>query len=281
MSQAGRGGPLLRGNPWARILPAVLLAAFACLGALAVSFDVAMLRAGQDLPARLGGGATVVVWGHGLESADAAQARAAEALAAVPGAAPITSLDPAASDRLVARALGAPDSAEARLLTVSGGSAQALQQTLAAQDIAGAAVDRSWRSAGGARKALALVAAGVLAPVGVLLMFMGTCGMEASREMRASRDSIELMRGAGAFDGYVAGLVRARVASLALTAGLWGAAGAMIAAALLSKRGLADLVGGLARIDVLWPWAVLVAVAWALGTLAAGSAARRLLRTAA
>jgi len=62
---------------------------------------------------------------------------------------------------------------------------------------------------------------------------------------------------------------------------LWGAAGAMIGAALLSRKGLADLVGGLARVDVLWPWAALLLVAWALGALAAGSAARgRLKRTA-
>ena len=274
-----RRGPLLRANPWSRILPAILLGLFAGLGALAISFDAAAVRAGEDLPARLAGSATVVVWSRGLESADAAQARAAEALAGLPGAGSVTSLDPAASDRLVARALGAPDGAEARLLQVKGASAATLQGALTAQGIAGAAIDRSWRA--GARAALLALAAGLLVPLLALAGFALVCAAEARQEMQRSGAAIELMSGAGAFDAHLAGLVRARVASLALTAGLWGAAGAMIGAALLSRKGLADLVGGLARVDVLWPWAALLAVAWTLGTLAAGSAARGRLKRAA
>ena len=274
MSQTGRRGPLLRANPWSRLLPAILLGLFAGLGALAVSFDVAAVRAGEDLPARLTGAATVVVWGRGLESADAAQARAVEALTGVPGAGSIKSLDPAPSDRLVARALGAPDGADARLLQVGGASAAALQQTLTAQGIAGAAIDRSWRATAGTRAALTALAAGVLVPLLALAGFALVCAAEARREMQRSAAAIELMRGAGAFDAYVAGVVRARVATLALIAGLWGAVGAMIGAALLSRRGLADLVGGLTRLDVLWPWAALLALAWVLGALAIGAAAR-------
>jgi len=279
MSEAGRRGPLLRAEPWSRALTAIFLSLFVCLGALAVSFDAAAVRAGADLPARLAGAPTVVVWGAGLESADAAQARAAEALAAIPGAGPITSLEPAASDRLVARELGAPDGAEPRLLHVPGASAAALQRVLTAQGIPGAAIDRSWRP--GARSTAIALAAGVFVPLLALAGFVLVCAAEAGREMRRSRAAVELMRGAGAFDAYVASLIRSRVAGLALTAGLWGAAGAMIGAALLSRKGLADLVGGLARVDVLWPWAALLLVAWALGALAAGSAARgRLKRTA-
>jgi cell division transport system permease protein len=262
-------------------MPAALLGLFACFGALAVSFDIAALRAGEDLPARLTGATTVVVWSAGLESADAAQARAAEALAGAPGAGSVTSLEPAASDRLVARALGAPDAAEARLLQVRGASPAALQQALTTQGIAGAAIDRSWRATAGTRAVLIALAAGILVPLLALAGFVLVCAAEARQEMQRNGATVELMRRAGAFDAYVAGLVRARIAGLALTAGLWGAAGAMIGAALLSRKGLADLVGGLARVDVLWPWAVLVAIAWGLGTLAAGSAARGRLKRAA
>jgi hypothetical protein len=281
MTEVTSGGPLLRADPWSRLLPAILLSLFVALGVLAVSFDTAAFRAGQDLPARLGGAATVVVWGHGLESADAAQARAAEALGALPGAPPVDALDPATSDRLVARALGAPDASDARLLAVRGGSAKALQATLAAQGIPGAAIDRSWRTTSGPRTVLLTVAAGVLVPLVAVIGFVLVCAAEARREIGQDVAAVDLMRQAGAFDAYVAGMIRGRIAGLALVAGLWGVAGAIIAAALLSRRGLADLVGGLGRIDVLLPWIALLAVAWALGTLAAGLAARGRLRKAA
>jgi hypothetical protein len=82
---------------------------------------------------------------------------------------------------------------------------------------------------------------------------------------------------AGATDGFVAGLIRRRVASLALVCALWGAATALAAAALASRAVDLAPLERLVQGDLLTPWPLVLLAAWLLGTLAAWLAARALL----
>jgi len=274
MNAPPRPGRILRSSPWRRLTPALVLGVLALLGGLALLMDAAGYRATRGFASRFAGVETVVVWSHGLESADAAQARAAEILAGVPGVGTVTPLDPATGDALIAHILGAPAASEPRLLavdTAGGGksSARRLQQVLGAQDVPGLAVDHNWKDSSTARKAGLIVTVSVLAPLIAILGFALVCAGEARREMAKGHGVIDLMRTSGATEGYVAGLVGARVAGLAFTAALWGAAGAMVAAALVSRRGFVDALGGLSRGDLISPWPLVIVVVWLVGAFAA------------
>lgn len=278
MSGSARGGRILRSSPWARLVTAVLLAVLAMIALLAVIADIAAVRAASGVAARLTGDETVVVWANGLESADAAAARAGEILAKVPGVSRAEWLDPAPGDRLVAAALGAPGgrTADVRLISVTapgGGSALAhgIVQALAAQGLPAKAASRSLKA--GAPSADAALAAAVLVPLLAILAFAAVCWIEAGREMDRGRAVIDLMRNSGAADRFIAAEVRRRVSGLAFVAALWGASGAMVAAALASRRLLVGVIGGLDRMDLLTPWPLLIIVLWAAGVLAAGLAA--------
>jgi cell division transport system permease protein len=255
------------------------------IGALALIVDAGAWRAAHGLGSRLTGAETVVVWSHGLESADAAAARAGEILAGVPGVNGVTPLDPAPGDGLVARMLGAPvvEDGDVRLLAIDakgGGKVLTtrLTQTLSAQGLPARAADHSWKDSAGARKAGLLAVAAVLAPLIAILAFALVCAFEAKREMKREHGAIELMHISGAADAYLAGLVRARVAGLALTASLWGAAGGLVAAALLSREGVASVLGGLGRADLISPWPLIVVAVWLAGVTGAWLAARSRLK---
>lgn len=282
-----RHGPLLRSQPWARAVTAFVLTLFAAIGIFVLIIDAAAVRTGGGLAPRLTGAVTVVVWARGLESADAAQARAAEIIATVPGAGAVTVLDPDVSDSLIARLVGVPASAasDARLLTVEApgeaqGLASRLEQGLSAQGLPARAADHSWKDSPAARTAALIAAAGVFLPLAVVVAFAVVSAGEAWREMSRARGAIELMRLSGASQGYVAGLVRGRVASLALTCALWAAALAVIAAALISRAGWAGPLGGLTRADLVSPWPLLVLFAWLAGALGGWLGARGRLRSA-
>ncbi len=282
-----RHGPLLRSQPWARAGTALVLTLFATIGILALILDAAAIRTAGDVAPRLTGAVTVVVWAHGLESADAAQARAAEIVAAVPGAGAVTVLDPALSDSPIARLVGVPASAasDARLLAVQAhgdgqGLADRLEQGLSAQGLPARAADHSWKDSPAARTAGLVAAAGALIPLAAVVGFAVVGAGEAGREMSRARGAIELMRLSGASHGYVAGLVRGRVAGLALTCALWAAAMAVIAAALVSRAGWAGPLGGLTRADLVSPWPLLVLLAWLAGALGGWLGARGRLRSA-
>jgi len=282
-----RHGPLLRSEPWARAATAFVLTLFAAIGIFALIIDAAAVRTAGGLAPRLTGAVTVVVWARGLESADAAQARAAEIIASVPGAGAVTVLDPDVSDGLIARLVGvpAPASTEARLLAVEAhgegqGLASRLEQGLRARGLPARAADHSWKDSPAARTAALIAAAGVLIPLAVLVAFIVVGGLEARGEMTRARRAIELMRLSGASQGYIAGLVRGRVAGLALTCALWAATLAVIAAALVSRAGWASLLGGLARADIVSPWPLLVLLAWLAGALGGWLGARGRLKKA-
>ena len=269
-----RHGPLLRAQPWARAATAFVLTLFAATGVFILILDAAALRTAGDLAPRVTGAATVVVWAHGLESADAAQARAAEVVATVPGAGAVTVLDPAMSDSLVARLAGVPTSAssDARLLAVKArgeaqGLADRLEQVLSAQGLPARVADHSWKDSPPARTAALVAAAGVLIPLAAVAAFAIIGAGEAGREISRAGRAIELMRLSGASQGYLAALVRGRVAGLALTCALWAAALAVIAAALASRAGWAGPLGDLTRADLISPWPLLVPFAWLAGAL--------------
>src|SRR5579863_4733227 len=94
-----RRGPILRSGSWARVATASVLVAVALAALVAVMADLAIARTAGGLAPRLAGDETVVVWSRGLESADAAAARASERLAGVAGVSSVRWLDPAPSDR--------------------------------------------------------------------------------------------------------------------------------------------------------------------------------------
>jgi cell division transport system permease protein len=277
MTAPVRGGRILRSSPWAHLVSAVLLSAIAVAGLLAVMLDLAAGRAAEGVAGRLTGDETVVVWAHGLESADAAAARASDALAGVPGVREARWLDPDPGDRLVAAALGAPNGADVRLISVTapgGGSALAasMAQALAAQGLPAKAGARSLKA--GAPSADAALAAAILVPLLAILAFAAVCWLETRHEMNRGRAIIELMRNSGAHDRFIAREVRQRISGLALVAALWGASGAMVAAALAARRGLAGAIGGFDRLDLVTPWPILIIVLWAAGLAAAVMAAR-------
>ncbi|HEY2481874.1 MAG TPA: hypothetical protein VGI30_06730 [Caulobacteraceae bacterium] len=255
------------------------LTVLAAIGVVVLILDASAVRTVGAFGPRLAGQATVVVWSHGLESADAAAARAGEIIAGLPGVRSVTPLDPEGSDELVARLLGAPSQpdAEARLLAVDGagrGLAAGLVRQLDAQGVPARVVDHDWKNSAPARTAAAVVAAGVLIPVVAVVAFAIAGAMAAGREMARAAGAVEMMRIAGASDGYLTGLVRARVAGLALTSGLWAAALGLVAAVGVAQTTLTEPLGGLTRADLISPWPVIVLCAWLSATLGAWLGAR-------
>ncbi|HEY1878689.1 MAG TPA: hypothetical protein VGG68_02025 [Caulobacteraceae bacterium] len=283
MTAPARGGRILRSNPWSRLVTALLLAIIAFAALLAAMADFAAGRAAEGVAGRLDADETVVVWSHGLESADAAAARAVEILARTPGVSQVRWLDPAAGDRLVATALGAPggQASDVRLISVTapdGGTALArrIVEALAAQDLPARATSRSGIASAG--YATPILASAVLVPLLAILAFAIACWVEARREMARSRAIIDLMRIAGANPGFIAGEVRRRISGLAFVTCLWGASGAMVVAALAVRRNLAGPIGGLSRQDLVTPWPALILLLWLAAVAGAGLAVRSRLK---
>ena len=65
-----------------------------------------MVRLVSTIGPRIGGDITVAVWARGLESPDAAGARAAEVIAATPGVTRVTALEPARTDLWLGALMG-------------------------------------------------------------------------------------------------------------------------------------------------------------------------------
>jgi hypothetical protein len=261
------------------------LTLLAAVGVFVLIFDAAAVRTTWGLGPRLTGAATVIVWARGLESSDAAAARADEILRSAPGVAAVAPLDPDPSDQVVGLLLGVPrnDASDVRVLAIDSrasgaGFAGGLEQRLRDQGLPASVADHSWRQSAAARTAILIVAAGVLAPLAAVVGFVVVGAWEARRELTRARGAVELMRIAGAEDGYIVGLVRNRIAALSLTCALWAAAFGMMAAAMASRMGVAGALGGLKRIDLATPWPLLLLLAWLAGALGAWLSARGRLR---
>lgn len=236
-----RPGPLLpvrdeRDGALAFVI--AVLCFFACLTALtALAGD----RAARGWTAQLQSSATVLVRPSGAESADAAAARAAEALAGVRGVGEVQALS---RDKAVAllqpwigkdalpNDLPIPRLVAVELSKTAPASAQDLDRALKAQGVDATVDDHSvWiadilRAGGWIRLAALGLFALTAAAAGAMIAFAAGAALAARHEI------VQVLHIAGAEDRFIAGLVQRRFALLAACAGLFAAlAAAMIGAA--------------------------------------------------
>lgn len=284
-----RPGPLMpRGDARDAGLGFVIavLCFFACMAALAA---LAGDRAAAGWAAQLQDSATVLVRPRGGESADAAAARAAEALSGVAGVSEARALEKDKAAALLEPWLGkealSDDLPVPRLVTLDldpdhPPSVAALDQALKARDIDATVDDHSlWikdivRAGAWARAAAIAVFALTAAAAAAVIAFAARSVLETRRGI------VEVLHVAGARDGFIAGLLLRRFAAMAFVAGL---AGAAVAAAVGAG---ARLIGGGAGLTPALPvaWIDLAAVlpcpllAALTAAAAARSAAMRLLK---
>jgi cell division transport system permease protein len=265
-----------------------VLCFFACVSAVCA---LAADRAATGWTAQLRDSATVLVRPSGGESADAAAARAAEALADVKGVSEARALEREQAAALLEPWLGkgvlADDLPVPRLVALdldpkAPPSAADLENALKAKAIDATVDDHSlWikdivRAAALARDAaLAVFVLTALAAAAVIAF--------AARAVLATRrEIVEVLHVAGAKDGFIAGLLAERFAAMAFVAGVGGA---VLAAGFGAAVRLAGGGQGLTPVlPVAWtdlaalaPCPVIVAC---LASLAARSAALRLLKAA-
>ncbi len=263
-----------------------VLCFFACLAALAA---LAGDRAASSWAQQLQGSATVLIRPMGGESADAAAARAAEALADVPGVSEARALEKDKAAALLEPWLGkdalTADLPIPRLVTLEldadhPPSAALLSQALKAKNIDAVVDDHTlWikdivRAGGWARAAAIGVFALTALAAAAVIAFAARAVLATRREI------VEVLHVAGARDGLIAGLLVRRFAAMAFVAGLAGAgAAAMIGAGARLAGGGEGLTPALpvAWIDLaaLAPCPLLAA---AVAALSARSAAMRLLK---
>ena len=219
----------------ARIFVVAVLCFLACLTAMGV---LAADRAARGWTGQITGAATVIVRPRGGETPDAAAARAAEALAGVPGVSEARALEPQKAYDLIRPWLGdisdladlpVPRLVEITLDGAHPAAAGALDKALKAQGIDAAVDDHSlWikdiRRAGGVVRGLgAGVFLLIAAAAGAVVAFATRAGLAARR------DVVEVLHLAGAEDAYIARLFQARFARVAGFSGLIGAAAAAAA----------------------------------------------------
>jgi cell division transport system permease protein len=237
------------------IFVVAVLCFLACMTALAV---IAADRAARGWADQLTGEATVIVRPKGSESPDSAAARAAETLAGIPGVTEARALEREQAYDLIKPWLGdvadLEDLPVPRLVAVELNRKQppsvlVLDAALKAQGLDATVDDHSlWindikRSASVARwlgGGVFLLIAGAAAAV---IAFATRAGLAARR------DVVEVLHLAGAEHVLIARLFQARFARIAATAGLFGAAAAMVTGAVLR------LVGGGQGITPVLPFA--------------------------
>lgn len=256
----------------------VFLACLTALGALAAD------RAARGWVGQLQGSATVVVRPRGIESVDAAAARAAEALAGVKGVTEARALEKEAAEALlepwIGREIPMDDLPVPRLVTVdldprTPPTAKTLEGALQAAGVDATLDDhRLWvrdieRSAGVARWAAVSVFLLIAAAAG------GVIGFATRAGLAAHHDTIEVLHLYGARHSFISQLFQIRFARTAALAGLFGAAAAAIIGA------LARLAGGGMGLTPVLPVAW-IDLAWLTPAplLAAGVAALAAWRTA-
>jgi cell division transport system permease protein len=266
-----------------------VLCFFACVTAVAA---LAADRAASGWTSQLKDSATVLVRPKGGETADAAAARAAEALADVKGVSEARALEKDKAAALLEPWLGkgvalTDDLPIPRLVALDldpdhPPSAAVLQNALKAKDIDATVDDHSlWIRD--------IVRAGVWARAAALGVFVLTAlaaaaviAFAARAVLASRREIVEVLHAAGAKDGFIAGLLARRFAAMAFVAGFGGAVSAagIGAAARLAGggQGLTPVLP-VAWIDLaaLLPCPLLAA---AVAALAARSAAMRLLKEA-
>ena len=305
-AQAARGGPsLLPGaaspSPWLALAIFVL----SVVAGLELVAATAAIRTAIAWSPRLAGSATVAVSGGGLESAEAAAARATEILARSPGVARITVLDLDPTDALAGRIMGLAEAAgrrePPRLLATTfaggeGASAAALAQTLRRENVVAAIDDHGVWTGPLERTAViaAATAAGSLLVVIVLVWALAAASAGAAVRRRADR--VSLLLHLGATDGMILGPFRARAVGAAALGALIGTgAAAALAAAAIWSPAAADWINAQITAQVgaqigigpgLDAWDLAAAAIWlpiavAIAAWAAGGAAKARLRALA
>ena len=255
-----------------------VLCFFACLTALtALAGD----RAARGWTAQLQSSATVLVRPSGAESADAAAARAAEALAGVKGVGEVQALS---RDKAVAllqpwigkdalpNDLPIPRLVAVELSKTAPASAQDLDRALKAQGVDATVDDHSvWIAdivrAGGWIRLAALGLFGLTAAAaGAMIAFAAGAALAARHEI------VQVLHIAGAEDRFIAGLVQRRFALLAACAGLFAAlAAAMIGA---GARVLGGDSGLTPVLPVAWTDLLVLPICPLAAALVAATAAR-------
>jgi cell division transport system permease protein len=244
------------------------LASLCAIGALAAD------RAAEGWKDQLLGSATVVVRPAGLETPDAAAARAAEALAGVKGVTQARALGKAKADALIARFVG-PDPLPAevpvpRLVAVDLDPGSPARPAALAAALKTAGIDASvedhgpWtaqimRASALARAVAISLLAMIASAAGAVIAFAARQGLEARRDL------VELLHLAGATDGFIAGMFQVRFARTSAQAGIVGAAGAVLCGALLHRFGAGQSLAAI--LPVAWtdlaaplPWPFLAAL---------------------
>lgn len=231
-----RPGPLLPGGDRDRALVFVV-AVLTFLACLTVFAAIAGDRAAQGWRSDLAASATVQVRPSGSQTSSEAAARAAEALAGVPGVREAQVLDRAEAERLLEPWLGKgniPDDLPLpRLVALDlDPNAPAPPEAMrAALREAGVDADlddhKRWLTeverAGMAVRAFALFACLLTgAAAAAVISFATRAGLAARR------DVVEVLHLSGAQDRFVAGLFQRRFALLSARAGLYGGAAAAI-----------------------------------------------------
>ena len=258
-----------------------VLCFFACLTALgAMAGD----RAARGWTAQLQDSATVLVRPSGGESADAAAARAAEALAGIKGVGEVQALSREKAAALLAPWIGKdalpddlpiPRLVAVELDRVHPASAGDLDRALKAQMIDATVDDHSvWISdilRAGRLVRLAAAALFVLtaSAAGAMIAFAARAALAARHEI------VEVLHVSGAEDRYIAGLVQRRFAIMAAGAGLFAA----LAAAIIGAA--ARLLGGDGGLTPILPIAWTDLLVLPLCPLAAAVVAAGASRTAA
>lgn len=250
----------------------------ACLMALTV---LATNRAVKGWSDQLNSQATIIVRPRANETPDLAAARAAEALAGVPGVTEARALEREKAEALVEPWLGDITDLEdlpiPRLVAVdldneSPASSATLAAALKARGIDGIVDDHSiWtrdiaRSAGVLRWVCGGVFILITASAGAIVAFATRAGLLARREV------VEVLHLTGAENLYIARLFQARFAQLAAWAGALGAIGAAGVGAILRIAGGG---GGLTpAIPIIWSDLLAVAPCPLVAALVAAIAAR-------
>jgi cell division transport system permease protein len=221
-----------------------VLSFLACLTALGV---IAGDRAARGWAGQLTGEVTVIVRARGGETPDAAAARAAEALAGVPGVTEARALEREKAYELIRPWLGQAadldDLPVPRLVAVTldrrkPATAPALARALIAQGLDAIVDDHSvWikdirRAAGVVRWTAAAIFLLIAGAAGAVVAFATRAGLAARR------DVVEVLHLTGAEDSFITGLFELRFARVAAVAGALGA----VAAALLGA--ILRLIGG-------------------------------------
>lgn len=220
-----------------------VLCFLACLTALgAIAGD----RAARGWAGQLTGEITVVVRARGGETPDAAAARAAEALAGVPGVSEARALEKQEAYALVEPWIGdvadLDDLPVPRLVAVeldpkSPAPPPTLRRALAAQGLDAVVDDHSaWiadiKNAAGVVRAIAIVVFLVIAAAAAAVVAFAT-----RQGLAARRDVVEVLHITGAEDAQIASLFELRFARIAALAGAAGALSAAVAGAALRLAG--------------------------------------------